>query len=1168
MSSISAGPFRNRAWLGNSPTWTIAILLLLSFLAGAPSLQAQQDRREQADPSDLGRENLGRVAASAGQIGEILSHDPGLMVELKRWVAKEATDHGQILNDWDLTDQAILDRLANDTGFRSVATRLLQRYGYLVPQLNPNSQVGKEQQLLLQERVERLARAHARAKNDEDEPLTRTRSQEDLGRPRSCDPETDPDCTTENHRPLGRRRDQAGVGSPKDESDGLDLRSTPLGFPGLASESTDQSSPQMIPRGTENEKIISKRKMMEAKESSSPATDLNGGDADSVPALQSETEGTGVISPREFQAESEDRVLPRHATTGGRPERERAEAGLAETAMVRRPNPFADVPSLYDLYMQASSQAPQLQRFGQDVFRDDARNSEFIPMDLPVGPDYVLGPGDGLAIDVWGSVSERINRTVDREGRLALPEVGPILVSGRSLGEVQQTVQQDFRTLYRDISADVSLSRLRTIRVYVVGDVEHPGAYDISSLSTPLNAMFVAGGPTSRGSLRILQHLRGKDLVQEVDVYDLLLRGVKSDLKQLQNGDTVRVPPISAEVTVEGMVRRPSIYELKGEKTLAEVLELAGGILPAATLRHIEVQRLEAHEKRTMLSLDITETQDPEAVQKQLEGFSVQNDDVVHIFPIAPFNRDAVYLQGHVLRPGRYSYHPGMKLTDVVSSYADVLPEPASKYAEIVRLNPPDFRPSVESFDLAAALANPAAAPALQPLDTVRIFSRYNFENPPAVSIGGEVRNPGTYRTSGQIHLTDAIHLAGGVLPDALLGDAQIYRYLPDSKLKIMNVDLKEALAGNPIDNIMLDPRDRILVHRNLAKVDPPSVSIRGEVARPGRYPLTTNLRVSDLIHVAGGLKRSADPSEADLTHYIPKDPKQQIGEHEEISIAAASSGDTSQDALLRDGDVLTIRQVPHWNDIGASIQVQGEVQHPGTYGIRPGERLSSIMLRAGGFLPTAYPQGAVLGRQEVRDIQQKSKEELIQRIEQDAANYKISVSATAQDQAALQLASVQQHQRAAEALRAAPVTGRLVIKLGSNLKQLENSPDDVELRNGDSLYIPKRPNFVIIVGQVYNPNAINFIPGRSAGWYLQRAGGPTDLAEKKAIFIIRANGSVVTGKGNGWWGGDVLSARIEAGDSIVIPEKAIGGSSGWKNMLSLAQVAQSAAFVGLLATR
>src|SRR5262249_25877178 len=222
------------------------------------------------------------------------------------------------------------------------------------------------------------------------------------------------------------------------------------------------------------------------------------------------------------------------------------------------------------------------------------------------------------------------------------------------------------------------------------------------------------------------------------------------------------VPSLGPVVTVEGMVRRPAMYELHSEKTLEEALNLAGGILPAAALRHIEVQRLVAHEKRTMLSVEIGETTDPDAVDAKLRSFSVQDGDEIHIFPIAPYNSASIYLEGHVLRSGRYSYKPDMKLTDLVTSYSDLLPEPSKTYAEIIRLHAPDFHPVVESFDLAAAIDHPETAPKLEPLDTVRIYGRYDFEPNPEVLVTGEVRAPGLYRTSGRQHLRDAIFPAGG----------------------------------------------------------------------------------------------------------------------------------------------------------------------------------------------------------------------------------------------------------------------------------------------------------------------------------------------------------------------------------------------------------------------
>jgi len=594
------------------------------------------------------------------------------------------------------------------------------------------------------------------------------------------------------------------------------------------------------------------------------------------------------------------------------------------------------------------------------------------------------------------------------------------------------------------------------------------------------------------------------------------------------------------------------------------VLDLAGGILPAAALRHIEVQRLVAHEKRTMLSFQIGDTSDSEAVRAQMRGFAVQDGDEIHIFPIAPYNSESIYLVGHVLRPGRYSYRPAMKLTDLVTSYADLLPEPSTRYAEIIRLQAPDYRPVVETFDLATALEHPDKAPKLEPLDTVHIFGQYDFEPDPEVLITGEVRAPGSYRASGRQHLRDAVYQAGGVTPDAWLDSAQLFRRQADGSTRVLSINLSEALAGDPLNNVLVQPRDRILVHRQPEQVSPPSVYVRGDVAHPGRYPLAANMGVSDLVLSAGGLLRSANPVGGDLTHYAISDSSGERAPagHQDLNLVAALAGKEGQNLPLHDGDVLTVPQQAGWNDIGATVSLRGEVRKPGVYGIASGERLSSLLKRAGGLLPTACPRAAVFERVEVRELQEKTRQELIQRLEQESTVVKTSASTSGAEEAALQQAALQQRQRALDALRRAPVSGRLVIHLRPDRKDFEESPEDVELRAGDSLTIPKQPGVVLVIGQVYNANALTYTPGRNAGWYLSRAGGATRLGDKGAIFVVRADGSVTGRNQGGLWSGNVLSAGMGAGDTIVVPERPLVGSSTLKSVLAVAQIASSAALV------
>jgi protein involved in polysaccharide export with SLBB domain len=832
----------------------------------------------------------------------------------------------------------------------------------------------------------------------------------------------------------------------------------------------------------------------------------------------------------------------------------------------RQPNPYADVPSLYDLYSQYSRRLPVLERFGQEIFQTGTGNFDELPMDMPVGPEYVVGPGDGLKIELWGGISDRLLRLVDPEGRVSLPEAGAVQVSGRTLGDVQHMVQAALRSQYRDVEADVSIARLRNVRIYIVGDVQRPGAYDVSSLSTPLNAVFQAGGPTSQGALRILRHYRGKQLIEQVDVYDLLLHGVRTGIEHLQSGDTILVPPLGPEVTVQGMVRRPAVYELNGEKTLAEVLELAGGVLPSGTLRHVDVERVESHQSRAMLRLDIPENNNEHSVNQALQDFVIQDGDQIKISPILPYADKTVYVDGHVFHPGKYAYRDGMTVHDLISSYNDLLPEPYKRHAEIIRLQPPDYTPVVLAFNLDDALSGKDQNLGLKPFDTVRVFSRYDFEDAPVVTVSGEVRDPGDHVTNGATYLRDAVYLAGGTTPDALLDDAQVFRRTEDGKLKVVSVNLARALSGDAKDNILLEPKDRLVIHRNLAKIDPPTVKIEGEVGRPGKYPLGQEMTAADLVRVAGGLKRGAYTEQADLTRYTVQGGQQIVGEQVPVQIARALASEPDTDVRLRDGDVLTIRQLTGWQDVGATITVNGEVLHPGTYGIREGERLSSILARAGGLRPDAYAYGAVFQRTQVKELEENNRAQLIRQTQEQGPALKSVMTVNLDDKMA-QEAALMQWQATLEKLQNTPPAGRLVIHISNDVKRWANSSSDIQVRAGDTIFIPKRPNIVAVDGSVYNPTAVAYKPGKSAGWYLRQAGGPTNFANTKAIFVIRADGSVVGGSG-GLFSGGVESVALQPGDMVLVPEKGFSTNARWRTIMQAAQIAYYVGISTQVATR
>ncbi len=1162
MSKKSSRTFRYRALflLCTGLGWSTTVWSQQSPGYGRSTAIDQADSRAEQEAEQM-------VSLSADKITQILENEAGLLLQVKKAVVRKAFEQGRILDPNDLTDDALFRLIKEDQNVRVIATHEIESRSYI------KAKPTREE--LARNMPCRDPLAGKDVKPDQLD-ANGIRSQEQIYWAKH---DSDLDCYLTQYLPGGTAlslyQQPEIVASPQSAPSSQ----SPL----QRNQQTPNSPPQSAPPS------LDFRRQMEL--AGRRPEDYFGTDSDElematvqpvqIPGLQSASQtdfssgtkkgtfggGSGVSGPP-AGAPLGVLGLPNTASELG-PQQARFQSSMGsellpyaslkpphQPKLRHRPNPYADIPSLYDLYAQYSRQSARLERFGEDVFRNGTGNLAELPMDLPAGPDYVIGPGDGLTINLSGGVSQRLQRVVDREGRVTLPEVGAVEVAGRNLGDVQHLVRAVLRTQFRDADADVSLSRIRTVRVYVVGDVERPGAYDVSSLSTALNALYLAGGPTSGGSLRLLEHYRGKQLLEKVDVYDLLLHGISGTMQRLEAGDTIQVPPLSDVVTVEGMVRRPAMYELNGEKNLAEVLQLAGGVLPSGTLRHVDVERVESHESRTMLRLDIPETNNQVKVTEALEDFNVQDGDKIKITPILPYANKTVYLDGYVSRPGKFAYSDGMKVTDLIKSYKDLLPEPSTTHAEIIRLAEPDYTPVVLAFNLGDALAGKDQDLVLKPFDTIRVFGKYDFEDPPIITITGEVRDPGDHLTNGTPHLRDAIYLAGGTTRDALLDDAQIYRKTNDGKLQVISVNLAKALAGDEKADVVLEPKDRIFIHRDLNKLDPPMVSVEGEVARPGKYPLGEDMTAAQLVQLAGGFKRGAFTEQADLTRYEVQQGTRVVGDHITVPIARAVLGEPDSDVRLRDGDVLTVGQISNWQDLAATIQVKGEVVHPGGYGIQPGEHLSSIIARAGGLLPGAYPYGAVFERVELRDIEERNRAELIERIKAEAKDIKLVPDMDQDDQAQAK-ATVLQYKKTIDNLENTPPAGRLVIHISSDVKRWANTSADVQVRAGDTIYIPKRPGMIVVDGSVYNPTGITYKPGKDASWYLKQAGGPTEMAERKGTYVIRADGSIFGGSGS-MFGGGVESAELRPGDMVVVPERIYSFSTKFKSTLSIAQIASS----------
>ena len=581
-------------------------------------------------------------------------------------------------------------------------------------------------------------------------------------------------------------------------------------------------------------------------------------------------------------------------------------------------------------------------QFGYDLFGEPT--SSFAPVgDVPVGSDYVLGPGDVLQVYLWGMVDNVLTLEVNRSGEIFVPRVGTLPVWGMSLGEVRRLLQERLSRQFSGFRMSLHLSELRTIQVFVVGEVTRPGVYTVSSLSTVLNALFAAGGPTKLGSLRTITLRRSNRTLGQLDLYEFLLQGDRAHDFRIESGDTIFVPPIGPVVGVAGNVKRPAIYELRGSTRLADLFEMAGGVTPTGYLQRVQIERVKPHTEKIVIDFPVD---GPKVGDRLQANPRLEDGDLVKIFPIDTRIYNVVFLEGFVRRPGEYELKTGMRLSTLV-----------------------------------------------QPEE---------------------------------------------VLPDAYLERVEIIRTNPDFTREIYARNVQRLWAGDPSQDITLEPGDRVVI--------------------------------------------------------------------------------TSESRPL------------------GSVALLGEVKRPGIYPIIQGERLSSVLRRAGGFTENAYLRGAVFTREQLRRQQEdelnrfiRSQEEAILQESARTTEGTLALATGGREEAAVMQQTTQQRLRLLEILRTKVVLGRVVVKI-DQLDQFEGSPSDISVEMGDSLTIPKRPGSVLVFGSVRNPTAVVYEEGRDVEYYLTRAGGLTKEADKDELHIVKADGSAMAGF--------LRLRRIEPGDVIVAPAK------------------------------
>ena len=776
----------------------------------------------------------------------------------------------------------------------------------------------------------------------------------------------------------------------------------------------------------------------------------------------------------------------------------------------------------------------ELRQFGYELFA--GAPTTFAPAtDVPVSPDYIIGPGDEIHVQLYGKTNVTSDLTVDRDGVISFPELGPIAVAGLTFREMKELVAREVENRTIGVDVSVSMGRLRSIRIFVLGEVFRPGSYTVSGLSTLTNALFASGGVRKIGSLRRVQLKRSGEVVSELDLYDLLIDGDTSGDVRLMPGDVIFVPPVGSLVGVAGEVLRPAIYEMDGPMTVAELLELAGGLLPTAHRDLIQMDRIEDG-RRVTYDMSAAGTAE----------WSVESGDLLKVYTIVERDERAVFLEGNVLRPGKRQYFEGMTLLDLVPSTDDLLPETYFDYGLIERENELNREPEYIGIDLGEALIDgrPEADVGLKPRDRVYVFHRAHFREAPRVRVRGEVRTPGHYEHRKDMRVLDLILAAGGLTRDAWLEEAELLRTDPATlEVELLSIDLGSVLAGDDRANRVLHDLDELVVHSLWEFRARGEVHILGEVNRPGVYTLFEDMRISDLIFSGGNFKDSAYRQEAELTRYAIVDEERREYRQVLVDLAAIAEGSEEADLELQPYDKLLIRRITNWRG-DEVVEVSGEVAFPGRYPIEEGEHLSSLIDRVGGFLDDAYLPAAVFTREEIRALQAEQLERLADQLEADLARLTVpasqdqSASYAAQRQAALEAGS----QLAAE-LRNSEATGRMVVSL-EDIVDDPGGDEDVVLSDGDALHVPKRPDFVMVMGEVNNPTAFVYEKGRRAGHYVRLAGGRTRFGDTGKIYVVKADGSVDRSR----W------ARIGPGDVIVVPEN-LERFSGMRFLLDISQV-------------
>ena len=749
--------------------------------------------------------------------------------------------------------------------------------------------------------------------------------------------------------------------------------------------------------------------------------------------------------------------------------------------------------------MVAATTGRTLPIFGASTFLN-ALPSTFSPVsDVPVTPDYVIGPGDEVRLQIWGQVNLRGSFTVDRSGSITLPGAGAVHVAGVRFDHLTDFLRSQLARVYRNFDLNVNMGQLRSIQVFVVGEANMPGSYTLGSLSTLLNALFYAGGPKPQGSLRDIQLKRGGKTIEHFDLYDVLLHGDKSKDVPLAPGDVIFIPPAGKQVAVVGSVNNPAIYELRNETTIEQVLQLAGGRTNIAVNSKARVERIYDHAVRSVVEVNLS----------QPNTFQVQDGDIVTINAIVDRFKDAVTLRGNVANPGRYVWHPGMRVSDLIPNKDVLITRSYWQHQNDLGHMTMNYEPE--------PVRN--ARGVLQPRNPYGSTTQYRTAQ--SSNGAGLQQAPGMQNQTavGQDQYGAEPEQYGAVQDQY---DADQYSGAPQGQY---GAPANQAPPSGSQSSSSTSPQTGTAsqgTSDTSAGGNSVGAALTGSV---GRFPVKTSVVLSapDIDWSYAVIERQN--AETLKTSLLPFN----LGK-------VILDGDQSQNLELMPGDVVTIFSTA---DIHVPIsqqtrfvRLEGEFVAAGVYSVKPGETLRGLLRRAGGFTPDAYLYASEFTRESTRRVQQQRLNEYADQLEIQSAAATAAGNAAAvnaQDAAAATAAASSAQASIAQLRRARP-NGRIVLQLKPDSRGIDSVPD-LELEDGDQFVVPKVPATVSVEGEVYSANAFLFKRGERTIDYLKEAGGPDRQADMKHAFVLRADGSVYSQQY-----GNIKHATIFPGDTIVIP--------------------------------